>query len=462
MFAPNPRSTSLKIEGRVTFEDGSTATWHLPEGARVGANLRYYRWRKWLERVRSDDFRTLWEPTCEWIASLYDGRRLARGVGAAGAALPREPPHRRAAARTRSSCTTRARRTRTARDGSATAPARVSLWDGFFFRPRSTAPMTLVRIGWGATAAIWAVSLLPDIDPFFVEGDLMYERRLSPGAWNVLPHLPSDAGLVVCLLLLVASVATMVGWHTRVSAVVAVLMMIVLQRANTAIFNSGDLLLRQVGIAVALAPCGLLWSLDARRNRRKGRVRNVLRAPYGMRFLQLTLALGYFLSAWSKSRGTTWHDGTAIALSLRIEDLQRFVAPDWLYDQRVLLNLFTWVTLAFEATFFVLVWNRRLRPWVLGTGVALHLGIDVFLDIGFFSIAIYLAYLAFLPDEWANQARRPVRPASPDAWHGDRGHGGEASEQREASADLAGGVGGRGSAGAPYPGGAGSAGPDQQ
>src|SRR5687767_5051011 len=72
VFAPNPRSVSLKIEGRVTLEDGSTATWHLPEGARIGANLRYYRWRKWLERVRSDDFRGLWEPTCQWIASLYD------------------------------------------------------------------------------------------------------------------------------------------------------------------------------------------------------------------------------------------------------------------------------------------------------------------------------------------------------------------------------------------------------
>ena len=72
VFAPNPRSTSLKIEGRVTFDDGSTAVWHLPEGARIGANYRYYRWRKWLERARADDYRGLWEPTCQWIASLYD------------------------------------------------------------------------------------------------------------------------------------------------------------------------------------------------------------------------------------------------------------------------------------------------------------------------------------------------------------------------------------------------------
>ena len=72
VFAPNPRGTSLKIEGRVTFEDGAEATWELPTGARVGPNLRYYRWRKWLERVRSDDFTVLWEPTCQWMATLYD------------------------------------------------------------------------------------------------------------------------------------------------------------------------------------------------------------------------------------------------------------------------------------------------------------------------------------------------------------------------------------------------------
>ncbi len=74
VFAPDPRRTSLRIEGRVTFEDGSTAIWELPDGPRVGANLRFYRWRKWLERVRSDDFQGLWDPTARWIASLYEDR----------------------------------------------------------------------------------------------------------------------------------------------------------------------------------------------------------------------------------------------------------------------------------------------------------------------------------------------------------------------------------------------------
>ena len=73
VFAPDPRRTSLGIEGRVTFADGSTAVWTLPEGARIGANLRYYRWRKWLERVRADGYRSIWEPTARWIAEEHSG-----------------------------------------------------------------------------------------------------------------------------------------------------------------------------------------------------------------------------------------------------------------------------------------------------------------------------------------------------------------------------------------------------
>ena len=301
---------------------------------------------------------------------------------------------------------------------SAVVEAPRSAWDRFFFAPQSTAPMVLLRIGWGAVTAIWALSFLPDIDPFLTEGALRYERSLQPGSWNPLGRIGWDhAALATCLVLVLASLATMVGLRTRLSAGVAVLCLICLQRGNTVIFNSGDLLLRQLGIAVLLAPSATLWSLDAARARRQGRRPTLLRAPWAMRLLQLELALGYLLSAWTKTRGDTWHDGTAIALSLRIEDLQRFVAPEWLFDQRVLLNLVTWGTLAFEATFIVAIWPPRLRLWVLAVGVAFHLGIDIFLDIGFFSLAILLAYLAFLPseiaDRWVDRfdRRAPLAPA---------------------------------------------------
>jgi hypothetical protein len=74
VFAPDPRPTSIGLEAKVTFADGSHATWHLPHGDPVVSNLRYYRWRKWLERVRADDYKDIWDPTARWIASLYADR----------------------------------------------------------------------------------------------------------------------------------------------------------------------------------------------------------------------------------------------------------------------------------------------------------------------------------------------------------------------------------------------------
>lgn len=72
VFSPDPRTTSLRLEARVTFADGSRTTWTVPSGPRVGSNLRFYRWRKWLERARADGYRSIWRPTAQWVASIHD------------------------------------------------------------------------------------------------------------------------------------------------------------------------------------------------------------------------------------------------------------------------------------------------------------------------------------------------------------------------------------------------------
>lgn len=71
VFAPNPRGVSLRLDAQVTFADGSTSQWDMPDGPVVGTNLRFYRWRKWLESARADAEWLLWEPTARWVATLY-------------------------------------------------------------------------------------------------------------------------------------------------------------------------------------------------------------------------------------------------------------------------------------------------------------------------------------------------------------------------------------------------------
>lgn len=294
-----------------------------------------------------------------------------------------------------------------------------SAWDRFLFEAESPSPIALVRIAWGAVAAIWALTLLPDIDPFLTEGALRYDRPRGAGSWNPIDWTSASwVPMAVCVLLVVAGIATCIGFRTRLSSAVAALAMLSLQRTNPAIFNSGDLVLRQIGIIVALAPSGVLLSIDAVRiRRRSGRAGDAdeppRRAPWALRLLQVDIAVGYALTTWAKLRGTTWHDGTALAKALRIEDLQRFAVPDWLIQQGLLMNALTWGTLLFEGSFAILVWKRRWRPWVLWTGVAFHLAIDVFFDVGFFSLAMCIAYLAFLPPEVADRWAAKLRGKMP-------------------------------------------------
>jgi hypothetical protein len=68
VFAPDPRRVTLDFEARVTYADGITETYRVPEGGRLVGSYWDYRWRKWYEWVRTDDHEELWQPAAAWFA----------------------------------------------------------------------------------------------------------------------------------------------------------------------------------------------------------------------------------------------------------------------------------------------------------------------------------------------------------------------------------------------------------
>jgi hypothetical protein len=118
--------------------------------------------------------------------------------------------------------------------------------------------------------------------------------------------------------------------------------------------------------------------------------------------MQIQLTVVYLSGLWAKLRTPEWNDGTAISYASRLDDLTRFALPGWIATSELLVNLLTYGTLAVEAAIGILVWNRRLRPVVLAFGLALHVGIDLTIRVGFFSYAVFVLYLAFIPSEWAS------------------------------------------------------------
>jgi hypothetical protein len=293
----------------------------------------------------------------------------------------------------------------------AAVPRRAwSGWSHWAFDPIDAAPMAALRIAVGLLTIGWTLSLLPDAQTF-LGGDGV-QRGLphyDSGAWAV----PVGPPYVVLAVLLAAAVALVLGWRTRVVAVVVWLLLLAVQRRDPWILNSGDLLLRELAFFVMLMPAGETWSLDARRRQVER-----LRAPWALRLVQMQVSAIYLFSVWAKVRGTTWNDGTAVGIALQLQDLQRFAVPASVSTSLLVSAVLTYSSLAVEASLAFGLWLPRLRYWVMAAGIGLHLGIEASLLIGWFSLAIVSSYVAFVPPDHLRRAvawirsRRRTTPAA--------------------------------------------------
>ncbi len=69
LFAPDPRGSTLQLEARLTYDDGSTRTWQPPKGDRVVGVYRTFRWRKWANNVLVEDNTHLHRAAALFVAS---------------------------------------------------------------------------------------------------------------------------------------------------------------------------------------------------------------------------------------------------------------------------------------------------------------------------------------------------------------------------------------------------------
>lgn len=68
LFAPDPRSFGVGVFATVTHRGGRTEVWRPPHNGLLLSPYRTYRWQKYVERLRADDYAGLWEPTARWVA----------------------------------------------------------------------------------------------------------------------------------------------------------------------------------------------------------------------------------------------------------------------------------------------------------------------------------------------------------------------------------------------------------
>lgn len=284
----------------------------------------------------------------------------------------------------------------------------IATWRRFWFSPQSTATLGLVRIAYGALLSVWALSLAPDLITFYATPGLAPASASQPVPWRLLwVATPSAVVVVVWMLLLVAALALTVGWRTRLASVVALVALSVLHQRNRLVLNSGDDLMRILGIYLMLAPAGLALSLD--------RIRHGLplwhaprRPLWALRLMQLQISLMYVVTVVYKLVGG-WSEGTTMWYVWHLEELQRVSVLPLVDMWPVVVEVATFATLLVELALGLLVWVRRLRPWVLLSGAMFHLLIDATMVVGPFSWAVLVGYLAFVPPETSERLLAAMR-----------------------------------------------------
>ncbi|WP_051575020.1 HTTM domain-containing protein [Mycobacterium sp. URHB0044] len=270
-------------------------------------------------------------------------------------------------------------------------------WRAFWFRPTRAYTLGLVRIAFGALIVVWTATLLPGLHDLFGPEGVASTALREPFRWTLFQTWSGDQALLVgWAVLLVAGLAMTVGWHSRLASVVVFVLVLSFQYRNPSAFNSGDVVIRAEALFLMLAPCGTALSLDQRR--RTGSFWSTqIRAPWAIRLLQLQLSVIYLSSVRAKLSGHAWSDGTAVSYALRLYDMLLVPTPHAFSADPLFVNIATWSALAMELSLGILVWNKGFRPWVLAGGIVMHTTIALTINVGFFTPAMFVLYLAFVP-----------------------------------------------------------------
>jgi hypothetical protein len=292
--------------------------------------------------------------------------------------------------------------------------AMIDKWRSFWFTPEPAYSLGLVRIAFGALVVVWTSRLMPDLYSLFGDDGVVPRHPALDYRWGIFQIWSGDNALLIgWVLLLLSAIAMTVGWHSRVAAILVCVLVISFMRRDPYVFNAGDGLISVLGLYLALSSCGAALSLDQRR--RTGSFWSAqCRARWPIRLLQVQLSLIYLISVQAKLSGSTWVDGSAVSYAWRVHGQWAILpAPQWLVNNSLLVNVATWGSLVIELSIAVLVWNRRWRFWVLAAGVVLHLAILVNMSVGFFTPAMFVLYLAFVPWETVQRMSNALKARSP-------------------------------------------------
>lgn len=286
--------------------------------------------------------------------------------------------------------------------------------NAFFFEPMDARPLAWFRMAIALFALLQVAILSTDwLNIYGVSGYV--EWFISYELFSI-KHLPSVVNLANWLIgwgmadntvvlgvsgmYVLALVGLLLGFYTRLSAVIAWLMHFMLCNTAMSMGYGVETFLHIALFYLMFAPSAAYYSLDAR----AGRAAPVesWQARFCLRLMQLHLCLVYFHAGIAKWQGADWQSGEAIWYVLGNQNYSQF-DMSFLASYPFISRLLSWWTLVIETAYPLFMPMRRTRLFWLFNVVMLHAGIAVFMGLYMFGLIMILHNLAIFGGELLQQ-----------------------------------------------------------
>lgn len=310
--------------------------------------------------------------------------------------------------------------TKTARDylrGGATVSA--AEWNRFWFQPADPATLCVIRVLAGLmllySHAVWTL----DLNAFFGEHswltrDVLAQMSDGSYSWSLLSWCRTPAALwAVHVVALTTFALLTVGLWTRIVSVLAFVFTVSYAYRSPGSLYGLDQVNGMLSLYVMLGPSGAKYSMDAWRADRAGHLidQPSVLANVAVRLIQSHLCVIYLFAGLSKLQGPTWWNGLAFWGGIANQEYQTLDLT-WLADWPLIINFMTHVTVAWELSYCVLIWNRWTRPLMLICGIGLHLGIILALGMPTFGLAMLIANVAFVRPKFLRTLLNPTHSSA--------------------------------------------------
>ena len=112
----------------------------------------------------------------------------------------------------------------------------------------------------------------------------------------------------------------------------------------------------------------------------------------------IQICILYFFSSFYKMFDYHWYEGSAIMYISRIDAYSSYLFETIFAENLVLSMIATYVTLAYQVLFPILVWFKKIKIPFLIVGTLFHLGIAFGMGLFTFGVIMIIVYILFLDE----------------------------------------------------------------